>query len=379
MPRRLLVAPLIATALAAVAAGCASDSDERTLAQVEELAKVSRGFSARSLERVRAEMDPAMLALASRHDPTPAKDFWGRTEGWEVLDIKALPTLGFGTLTFEDARRINALKPAGPDAPAPAKPFVLRGSAADRREALHCLTLAVYYEAAREPLAGQRAVAQTVLNRVRHPEYPKTVCGVVFEGSQRVTGCQFSFTCDGSMAWAPEPDLWRRAQKVAKAALGGYVAKEVGTATHYHADYVAPYWAPTLYKLVKVGAHIFYRWTGPAGEPAAFVGRYRGGEKNLTLAVLRAIDERTQGEGLVPGAGETKVTLASADGKRTYAVRDLATPGATPLDRTNPALTPSRRQPSKAEVEAINARLAELEKKLPQPASPPPDPAPGAD
>src|SRR5690606_18879319 len=141
---------------------------------------------------------------------------------------------------------------------------------------------AVYYEAAREPRLGQEAVAQIVLNRLRHPAYPRTVCGVVYEGSQRLSGCQFTFTCDGSLYFAPEPGLWERARVVAERALKGHVAAQVGTATHYHADYVAPYWAPTLYKIVQIGAHIFYRWTGPSGEPAAFTGRYRGGEKDLS-------------------------------------------------------------------------------------------------
>ncbi len=142
--------------------------------------------------------------------------------------------------------------------------------------ALDCLTAAVYYEAGSEPAQGQAAVAQVVLNRTRHPAYPRSVCGVVFQGSERLTGCQFSFTCDGAMARAPSPAGWARARSVASAALNGAVVPEVGTATHFHTDWVAPYWAPRLSKIVAIGAHIFYRWKGVWGLPSAFTRAYPG-------------------------------------------------------------------------------------------------------
>ena len=138
---------------------------------------------------------------------------------------------------------------------------------------------------------GQRAVAQVVLNRVRHPAFPNSICGVVFEGSTRATGCQFTFTCDGSMSYAAVPSLWHRARKVAEAALSGYVYKPVGYATHYHANYVMPYWAPTLTKSLVAGAHIFYRWPGGWGRPAAFTDRWsatEGDPARLRLAALNA-------------------------------------------------------------------------------------------
>jgi hypothetical protein len=100
----------------------------------------------------------------------------------------------------------------------------------------------------------------------------------VFEGSNLKTGCQFSFTCDGSMRGQPIPAVWARARTLAEAALNGYVMRKVGTATHYHAAYVAPYWSPNLVKVSTIGAHIFYRWTGSWGRPPAFSGRYEGGE-----------------------------------------------------------------------------------------------------
>ena len=119
------------------------------------------------------------------------------------------------------------------------------------------MTAAVYYEARSEPDIGQRAVAQVVLNRVAHPAYPNTVCGVVYQGSQRKTGCQFSFTCDGSFARRPNTMFWERARQVALAALGGYVHRPAGLATHYHTVQIYPYWAPSLNYLGKIGAHRF--------------------------------------------------------------------------------------------------------------------------
>lgn len=161
---------------------------------------------------------------------------------------------------------------------ASAKPFLaLAGAGEDHARALQCLTQAVYYEAAREPESGQRAVAQVVLNRVRHPAFAKTVCGVVYQRFN-ASVCQFSFVCDGSLARRPLPDLWASAKRVAADALAGRVERDVGTATHYHADYVFPGWAPHLAKLSKIGAHIFYRWPGGWGLPGAFTGRYAGGE-----------------------------------------------------------------------------------------------------
>ncbi|CDO38268.1 MULTISPECIES: cell wall hydrolase [Novosphingobium] len=147
------------------------------------------------------------------------------------------------------------------------------------RTALKCLSQAVYYEAAREPLEGRRAVAQVVLNRVRHPAYPNSVCGVVYEGSQRNTGCQFSFTCDGALLRAPMASLWAEAQDVAREALAGRVEASVGTATNYHADYVLPKWAFTLAKIEKIGRHIFYRLHGKWGQRALFTSAYSGVER----------------------------------------------------------------------------------------------------
>jgi hypothetical protein len=151
-----------------------------------------------------------------------------------------------------------------------ARPFAAQYDRESRARALRCLTEAIYYEARSETEDGQRAVAQVVLNRVRHPSYPASVCGVVYQGSHRRTGCQFSFTCDGSMArGVSEGAAWERAQRVAQAALGGYVHRPAGLALNYHTTAIRPYWAPSLVRHAVIGAHIFYRHPA-SGSVAAF-------------------------------------------------------------------------------------------------------------
>ena len=170
-------------------------------------------------------------------------------------------------------------------------PFVLPVSdGVERQQAVTCLADAIYYEAGFEPISGQRAVAQVILNRVRDPNFPKSVCGVVVQGFQRKTGCQFSFICDGSMKRRPpRPEQSAFARAIAHQALSGHVEKTVGTATHYHTDWVDPYWAPTLQKITQVGDHIFYRWPGKAGEPTALRDYYQGGEVRTWKMAARTI------------------------------------------------------------------------------------------
>jgi hypothetical protein len=160
-----------------------------------------------------------------------------------------------------------------------AEPFVVGNrSGRDVSASLQCLTAAVYYEARSEGLEGQRAVAQVVLNRARHPAFPKSICAVVYQGSNRRTGCQFSFTCDGSLRARREPEAWSRARRIAGAALAGSVYGPVGHATHYHASYVQPWWAASLKRAVTVGSHIFYRWRGDWGDPKSFRRPYLAAE-----------------------------------------------------------------------------------------------------
>jgi spore germination cell wall hydrolase CwlJ-like protein len=179
-------------------------------------------------------------------------------------------------------------------------------------QALRCLTQAIYYEAANEPEQGKRAVAQVVLNRLRHPAYPSSVCGVVYEGWNQPV-CQFSFVCDGSLLRAPMAMQWRQSQAVARAALAGHVESSVGSATHYHADYVLPRWAYTLSKVRQIGRHLFYRFPGRGGRTTSFTARWNGLERipqldfsdmDLQLADLEA-GAQLYAQHLAPAADPT--------------------------------------------------------------------------
>lgn len=176
-------------------------------------------------------------------------------------------------------------------AAAPAQPFVAEARTEDDKlRSLDCLTQAIYYEAASESEDGQRAVAQVVLNRVRHASYPNSVCGVVYQGSHLRTGCQFTFTCDGSLGRRPAIYAWARARRIAAEALSGEVYGPVGNATHYHTTAIYPYWAPSLVRAAVVGAHVFYRFPGSGGSAEAFSQRYAGVEPGG--AELQAIAEQ---------------------------------------------------------------------------------------
>ncbi|MGZ8306413.1 MAG: cell wall hydrolase, partial [Allosphingosinicella sp.] len=166
-------------------------------------------------------------------------------------DARGIPGLGippkpeplqFREIAPQDAVTINAAVPLSTLPNPAARPFAVAfATPADRLRAVECLTAAVYYEAAVEATAGQQAVAQVVLNRARHPAYPRTVCGVVFQGQERATGCQFTFTCDGALRRTPSASGWARARRVAEEALAGKVFAPVGWATHYHTNRVVPY------------------------------------------------------------------------------------------------------------------------------------------
>lgn len=181
-------------------------------------------------------------------------------------------------ITPEEALKENSERPFSGRPDTPAAAFTLKADADTRERALECMTQAVYYEAATEGIDGQRAVAQIILNRMRHPAYPHSVCGVVYQGSDRPTGCQFTFTCDGSLARVPLQSLWKQARQVASEALNGKVYAPVGHDTHYHADYVLPYWADSLDKSVQIGRHIFYRLKNGLGASSAFRQSYAGVE-----------------------------------------------------------------------------------------------------
>jgi spore germination cell wall hydrolase CwlJ-like protein len=169
-------------------------------------------------------------------------------------------------LTMVQARALNASIPFVGGVPEAARPYRFQGTPAAREQAIQCLATAAIYEAGGDA-EGQKAVMQVVLNRVALPGYPKTVCGVVYQGSGRATGCQFSFTCDGSVQRRPEHAGWPEAREAARRALEGAVFAPVGTATHYHTDWTAPYWLVTLDKIAQIRSHIFYRPHRMAAPP----------------------------------------------------------------------------------------------------------------
>lgn len=214
-----------------------------------------------------------------------------------VVPKTKMPSVDAVTLASvdpDDARRFNATIPFS-TAPNPAaRPFRLADQPGDAARAVDCLASAVLYEAG-DDREGQRAVAQVVINRVRHPAFPKTICGVVYQGAERRTGCQFTFTCDGALInhrWSDAE--WMRARTVATAALAGQVFAKVGYATHYHTDWVVPYWSSSLDKVSAVGTHLFFRWTGWWGTPPAF---------NRRVATMEPIVAQLARFSLAHGAG----------------------------------------------------------------------------
>lgn len=319
----------------------------------EAVARATGGdLTPRGLQLVMARLDAGQLAVARRFDPAlNLPELYDLTPGWESLSLGGKPSLDAG-VSGVAAQQLNAAMPNAFGALQPARPFDLRpATEADRKRALRCLTQAVYYEAALEPTEGQEGVAQVVLNRVRDPNYPATVCGVVYQGAERTTGCQFSFTCDGALSRPPIAWAWTRATRVAERALAGHVATRVGTATHYHADYVHPWWSPTLAKITQVGAHIFYRWKGAPGESAAFVQKSVGREPVIDEArfarprVLLATAADSVEEALA-GTAPNQLRTVEIDGQtRVVGVASLG----------------GRRQASKDEIAAINERLKAYE------------------
>jgi hypothetical protein len=261
------------------------------------------------------------------------------------------PSLAFSSAGLPQLPEPLALRPVAPEAavalneampivagdnPA-ARPFGgYRKSMVDRMRSLDCLTAAIYYEAASESDDGQRAVAQVVLNRVRHPTFPNSVCGVVYQGSERSSGCQFSFTCDGSLLRTPSFSGWARARRLASAALAGSVYAPVGHATHYHTHQVLPYWASSLVKSAVIGAHIFYRWNGVWGTPAAFKAVYAGGEPlpgpnpSASAALLPVIPLKVDTKALL-SANELQAQPA------TFAAAPVPTAPAAPVAATEVA------------------------------------------
>jgi hypothetical protein len=165
---------------------------------------------------------------------------------------------------------------------------------------LNCLAQAVYYEARGETTRGQTAVAEVVLNRVRSRHYPNSVCGVVYQGSHRTTGCQFTFTCDGSLAHRPRGRAWEQARHVATQVLLGYARPLTHRATHYHTNAVNPIWSSGLVETAEIGSHVFYRFPNRAERPVVMAALSR---RRAAAAMARA-DRLGDDAALIPPAIE---------------------------------------------------------------------------
>lgn len=246
----------------------------------------------RSLASLGAMVALASIGLIALLSDDGAATPAGTARGLELTAPPPPPPLLLRDMPPTDALTLNQRIPFSAENNFAAKPFKFVGENEAHKRAEECLALAVYYEAGNQDQSGQEAVAQVVLNRVRHPAFPRSICGVVFQGFERRTGCQFTFTCDGSLLRLPESRRWSEARRIAQEALAGFVFTPVGLATHYHANYVVPYWATSLEKNAQVGAHIFYRWPDGWGRPSAFGREYLGREADPTALRTAAIKEK---------------------------------------------------------------------------------------
>ena len=237
------------------------------------------GFTEEAMAAAAGGLDESALSIARRHDPYTVAGAAQRDRNAAFITARLdhLRTTG-------GSAAATGLRPAR-SAPE-AEPFSLGGSLDASRD-LDCLTQAVYYEARGEGRAGMQAVAQVVLNRARHAAFPRTICGVVYQGAARRTGCQFSFTCNGAMRGRVQQGAWDRARNIASAALSGHVFAPVGNATHFHTTAVSPGWRGALVRVGQVGSHVFYRFGGRTGAASAFGAepqRSTGAEQRMAAA-----------------------------------------------------------------------------------------------
>jgi spore germination cell wall hydrolase CwlJ-like protein len=198
----------------------------------------------------------ARLQLAS----VPTEFGWrARAEGAlarDAMDGRAMIV----SAALRDSASLAALHPF--------QPASLRAAQDTTRES-KCLAEAVYYEARGESLEGQMAVAEVVVNRTRSGIYPSTNCGVIYQGADRSTGCQFTFTCDGSLGRQPRGASWQQSEMIAAQVMMGIARPITHHATHYHTIEVAPVWSASLVQTTRIGSHIFYRFKTRSEKQAA--------------------------------------------------------------------------------------------------------------
>ena len=213
--------------------------------------EIATAFYPSGKAKVTSQVSPMLASLVTNDNPDvlatayapPAPDYARQSP--------------FSSVLREETKRGRFIPPVGEKDHAwagtalPANTF----SEAEQR----CLAAGIYFEARGETVKGQAAVAQVILNRVRNPTYPSTVCGVVYQNDNWRNRCQFSFACDGIKDRVRSPKHWDMAEEIALATTAGKIwLTEVGSSTHYHATYVSPPWARKMRKVGKIGLHIFY-------------------------------------------------------------------------------------------------------------------------
>ena len=222
---------------------------------------------------LRLDREPSTGSLPSEPYRLASADPIGMPSG---ISTQGLPTPSLSDLSSSPMSAPISLamvpmpRPApGVPPPSPAQRLKLQGK--DYAKAEKCLANAVYFEARSEPIRGQMAVAQVVVNRAFSGFYPNDICGVVYQNANRHLSCQFTFACDGKSKAITERGHWARAMRIAKQTLDGQIyVPEVGKSTHYHAIYVHPNWVREMRKMVRYGLHNFYRpyaWGNGADEP----------------------------------------------------------------------------------------------------------------
>lgn len=245
-----------------------------------------------------------------------------------VRNLPPLPDLSaLDAMSPDDARALNGATDFAKDFGSVAAPFIITGDGASEERAVDCLATAMLYEAGGDR-DGQLAVGQVVLNRVRHPAFPATVCGVVFQGSERATGCQFTFTCDGALTRRMPQSLLDLARQRARAMLWGMVFPGVGVATHYHTDWVHPVWSTKMDKLARVGTHLFFRWPGAWGRADALRRKYV--PKEPSIARMASLS-RWHAEALAAGSSDGGQTPFAANPSLATLSRPAADPATAPL------------------------------------------------
>lgn len=217
---------------------------------------------------------PAPTADRAAHSRLPTEPFQLASADANAIPAPSGPRLAEPMTSPLDSTLALAMVPLprpapGVPPPSPAERLHLEGKEYVRAQ--RCLANAIYFEARSEPVRGQMAVAQVVVNRAFSGFYPNDICGVVYQNASRHLACQFTFACDGKSKVITERGHWARANRIAKETLDGQIyVPEVAKSTHYHAIYVHPNWVGEMKKMVRYGLHNFYRpyaWGNGAEEP----------------------------------------------------------------------------------------------------------------